>query len=148
MCGKGGGGGGGGQCHQVTDVAVCLLLILRMLFEACDKLFMSPTLSGACFHTYTRTHTHKFKTLTYTHTQTHTGSSLAKQHVLINLLKAICQEIFSIKEGSLNGDQGLPWGRAGLGLRKSCLHTPPCVNKDYKMLLSSQTHRPVTHLNG
>lgn len=42
-----------------------------------------------------------------------------------------------------------PWGRALQGLSNSCLYASQSVNKDYESkLLSLQTHRPVTHLNG
>lgn len=42
-----------------------------------------------------------------------------------------------------------PWGRALQGLSNSCLYASRSVNKDYESeLLSLQTHRPVTHLNG
>lgn len=47
------------------------------------------------------------------------------------------------------GMRPFPWGRALQGLSNSCLYASQSVNKDYESeLLSLQTHRPVTHLNG
>lgn len=125
------------KCHQVTTVVVCVfflflflfLIIAGMLFEACDK------------HVAHSTHTH---------THTHFGKLSLSQHVLINLLRAICQEIFSFKQPRANRDEALFLrGRALQGLTNSCLYASQSVNKDYvSALLSLQTHRPVTHLNG
>ena len=74
------------------------------------------------------------------------GGGVLSQHVQINLLRAICQEIFSLKQPGASRDEALP----GCGrLTNSCLYASQRVNKDYEdELLSLQTHRPVTHLNG
>ena len=110
--------------------------------------------------THTHTHTHTYtESQRYTqwrlmerHTDTHSrfGKLVPQQHVLINLLKAICQEIFSIKQPGVNRDEA-PFHGAGHGgdLAIACLYASQSVNKDYESrLLSLQTHRPVTHLNG
>lgn len=68
------------------------------------------------------------------------------QHVLISLLRTICQEIFSFKQPCVNRDEALSVGQDSDS--NSRLYASQSVNKDYeRKLLSFQTHRPVSHLN-
>lgn len=83
-----------------------------MLFEACDKRFATLPHSGAaCAREQRRSTRTRAK-----HTQDPSlGKLSASQHVLINLLRAICQEIFSFKQPSVNRDEAPSMGQGTAG---------------------------------
>lgn len=101
--------------------AIRLQLWLFALFNYSRNAFWSvwfhdsPLTLGLRAHTHTHTAapvcTHKHMRKHAKCTQTQFGKFFFSQHVLINLLRAICQEIFSFKQPSVNRDEALSKGQ-------------------------------------
>jgi len=90
------------------------LIIAGMLFEACDKHSAAPPppFLGACMRT--RQHRRRRAGMQNVY-QAQFGKLSVSQHVRINLLRAICQEIFSFKQPSVNRDEALSMGQGPAG---------------------------------